>query len=108
MDGPEDDQRSRTASQNLHRPIFVSLPPLLKTQKERNTHPVLTHSYPPVYSYDRSQLFLVRSKRLSILTLDLPGRPALFREPMSDDNALAVLRGLVRSFALVFEMDCYF
>ena len=57
---------------------------------------------------NRSQLFLLCANRLSILTLDLPGQPALFREPMSDDNDLAVLEGLVRFFALGFEMDCHF
>ena len=56
----------------------------------------------------RSELFLLRTNHLPILTLDLPGRPALFREPPRNDDGLAVLGGLVRFFALVFEVDCYF
>ena len=57
---------------------------------------------------NRSKLFLLRTNHLPILTLNLPRRPALFREPSRDDDGLAVLGGLVRFFALVFEVDCYF
>ena len=49
----------------------------------------------------------LRTNSLSVLTLDFPGRPALFRERSCDDNGLAVLEGLVRFFALVSEVDCY-
>ena len=57
---------------------------------------------------NRNVLFLLRTNHLSLLTLDLPGRPALFRERSRDDNGLAVHGGLVRSSALIFEVDCYF
>ena len=56
----------------------------------------------------RSQRALpLRTNSLSVLTLDLPGLPALFREHSGDDSGLAVPGGLARFFALVFEVDCY-
>lgn len=57
---------------------------------------------------DGSEFIFLSGYSLAVLALDLPSRGACLREAASDDDALAILFGLVGFLALILHGDRHF